>query len=649
MAVTQSLTLTQSSQSTVSNYSTVRVVWKSTQSDASYNSYTRTAYYYVSKNGGAEEKYSVSYTLPKNSTKTILDTTITVPHKADGTGSVKVRTSMDTNISAGVITQEKTLALTTIPRQSTLTVNDGTLGEEQSLVVVRQADSFTHSITWKCGDQSGTICSKSKDSIVKWTPSLELGNQAPSASSVSVVFTITTYSGSTAIGSNTRTASYDIPEDLTPYFAISTSDPTENEQAFMAYVQGKSKLKIVIQAYGVYGSWITSYKTDFEGLSYTESTVTTNTIKGSGQLTATITVTDSRGRTASTTKTITVIDYSPPKITSLSAYRCDSRGNASSSGEYLKVNYSDETADLNGHNPVTYYVKYRKTGETNYTTQDEGTFIFKADTNSSYDIVLSITDWFCTVEKATAGPSVKKLWSLLKKYGQIVGGAIGKVAELEGTLDIAWKTKFSGGVLHPVLADKTDLNTLLLPQTFMLPSANSYTNAPETGVTAGAFLEIVGTETESLIMRYHIFHRSNPRVWERIHYQSSGWGDWRCVRGDFVVEEGASNGWTYRKWNSGVAECWKIHEFSTTINTAFGSLYCGNAAARVDYPFSFTEKPVETVTLQSGATQAILYCEASGYGVNGVSSSARYNVFRPGAMATAQTFYLSFHVIGKWK
>ena len=118
---------------------------------------------------------------------------------------------------------------------------------------------------------------------------------------------------------------------------------------------------------------------------------------------------------------------------------------------------------------------------------------------------------------------------------------------------------------------------------------------------------------------------------------------------DYIVEQGTKSGWTYRKWNSGKAECWKILEFKTTINTAFGALYCGNATARQDYPFTFAAKPVEQVTLQCGNTQGILYTEAGGHGVNGVSSTARYNVFRPSAVTSSETFYLSFYVIGNWK
>lgn len=30
----------------------------------------------------------------------------------------------------------------------------------------------------------------------------------------------------------------------------------------------------------------------------------------------------------------------------------------------------------------------------------------------------------------------------------------------------------------------------------------------------------------------------------------------KMLKGDFVVEEGTEGIWTYRKWNSGIAECW---------------------------------------------------------------------------------------------
>ena len=78
MAVTQSLSLTESDVKTLNNTSKVRILWQSTQTGESWNGYARTAKYYVSINDGAEKEYSVGYTLPQNATATIVDTTLTI-------------------------------------------------------------------------------------------------------------------------------------------------------------------------------------------------------------------------------------------------------------------------------------------------------------------------------------------------------------------------------------------------------------------------------------------------------------------------------------------------------------------------------------------------------------------------------------------
>ena len=119
MAVYQSLTLSQISQNVQDNTSQVRILWESTQTGASHNDNSRTAYYDIYINGGQGTQYSVSYTLPQGTTKTIVDTTITVPHRNDGTGTITVNTWMDTRISAGVVEKSQTLTLSTIPRATT--------------------------------------------------------------------------------------------------------------------------------------------------------------------------------------------------------------------------------------------------------------------------------------------------------------------------------------------------------------------------------------------------------------------------------------------------------------------------------------------------------------------------------------------------
>ena len=119
--------------------------------------------------------------------------------------------------------------------------------------------------------------------------------------------------------------------------------------------------------------------------------------------------------------------------------------------------------------------------------------------------------------------------------------------------------------------------------------------------------------------------------------------------GDCVIEEGVSGGWTYRLWDSGVAECWKTVQHSTTVATAWGGLYVGNAVARQNYPFTFAAKPVEIVSLTSGSKMGFLYPEQNGYGVNGVSASAQYNVCSLSSYTSAVTYYFNYHVMGRWK
>ena len=51
---------------------------------------------------------------------------------------------------------------------------------------------------------------------------------------------------------------------------------------------------------------------------------------------------------------------------------------------------------------------------------------------------------------------------------------------------------------------------------------------------------------------------------------------------DYIVEQGAN----YRKWNSGIAECWVNTTQNVALNNAYGSLYQGTW--RWDFPIEFS-------------------------------------------------------------
>ena len=480
--------------------------------------------------------------IANNATKTLASDTTTIAHATNGTKTFSYSFSQQFSItfsgtSIGTKSGSGSGTLDTIARKSSLAASNGTLGTAQILTVSRQSSDFTHTITYACGSASGTIATKSSSTSVSWTPPLTLASQNTTGTSVNVTFTITTYTGSTSIGTSTKTISCSIPSSVKPTVSLAVSDAAGHSGTYGGYVQGLSKFKVVVTASGNQGSTIKAYKSTADGKTYTTASFTTDVIAGSGTLTISVTVTDSRGRTATASTTATVLTYTAPKITSLTVNRCDASGNSDTSGAYLAVAFSNSVTSLNSKNTATYTVQYKKTSASTYTTQtltnyagqlsvSNGKFIFSADTASSYNIILTVADSFKSSSKTATGSSAKKLWSILQ---QSLGFAFGKVAELEGVLDIGFKTRFMGGILHPVLVENTDLNDIRTPNTYVGANvaSNNYGNCP---ITKGTFtLEVLGAGVDGQVkQRLSVCSKTDSRIFERFYFESS-WGEWICV------------------------------------------------------------------------------------------------------------------------
>lgn len=441
------------SQSVANNTSTI--TWElqlKAESDGRIDS-TASKDWNVNVNG---TKYSGTNTvgIASNTTKTLATDTTTIAHNSNGTKTFSYSFSQEFGItfsgtSIGTKSGSGSGTLPTIARKSTLTASNGTLGTAQTLTISRFDDSFTHTITYKCGSASGTIATKTSDTSVTWTPPLDLAKQNTTGTNVSVVFTIETFSESTSIGTNTKTITCAIPESVKPNVSLSVSDAYTYRTTYGAYVQGKSKLKIEVNASGSQGSTIKAYSTTIDGKTYTSKSVTTSALSGTGTLTIKTTVTDSRGRTASTTWDVNVLPYSAPKIVSLSAKRCNSDGSANASGGYIKITFASSVTALNNKNTANYTLQYKKNTATTYTSQtlsdyagkysvSGGSYIFAAET-SAYNLILTVSDAFGSNAKTATGASTSMLFSVLAKG---LGFAFGKVAELSGWFDCGYEAIF---------------------------------------------------------------------------------------------------------------------------------------------------------------------------------------------------------------
>ena len=95
---------------------------------------------------------------------------------------------------------------------------------------------------------------------------------------------------------------------------------------------------------------------------------------------------------------------------------------------------------------------------------------------------------------------------------------------------------------------------------------------------------------------------------------------------DYIVEQGTSGIWTYRKWNSGIAECWgRISISGLTTNTPL--------------PFTFANTSYETQVTLINNTNTATNVTAIVSNTNSVSIGVN----------TVPSGGARLYVIGKWK
>lgn len=110
---------------------------------------------------------------------------------------------------------------------------------------------------------------------------------------------------------------------------------------------------------------------------------------------------------------------------------------------------------------------------------------------------------------------------------------------------------------------------------------------------------------------------------------------------DFIVEEGIENGWTYRKWNSGVAEAWTLASNGSTAMTTTDGY--GYYAPLKTYTF-----PAIFTTVKSVIALADLNGSLGGFISSLISTTSLSGYFWATKSITKNT-YLNIEVKGTWK
>ena len=343
---------------------------------------------------------------------TIATGTKSISHNSDGTRSFSVSLGAAIYYSSVECTGSQTFTLDTIARASTLSVSDGTLGTKTTLTADRKSPSFTHTLTWECGSYSGTLATKSTSTSWPFTPELKLASAAPYGQKVYCTYTLSTYNGSTLIGTDSKSVWFTIPSSVKPSCTLSLSDSNGYASTYGGYIQGESKLSVTINATQAYGSPISRYSASANGVTYSTQKFTTDVLKKVGTNTISATVTDGRERPGSVSSNITVLAYSRPQITNLKVRRCNANGTENDRGGYGKISFHCTITPLSNKNTRACSIKYRQSGATTWTNapaitlsaynQDCNPPVIQMSDAHSYEVQINLTDAFGTTSAVTS-------------------------------------------------------------------------------------------------------------------------------------------------------------------------------------------------------------------------------------------------------
>lgn len=539
------------SQSVANNTSTVtaKVQLVSTGSSYTINSS-------ASKSGSLTingTKYTFSFTaaLSGSQTKTLYTKTVTIPHNSDGTKTCAFSATCGINVTLsgtyyGNVTASGNGTFNTIARASTISSVTSSVSvngtNAVTVNITRAASSFTHTVVFSFGSYSKTTTGVGTSTSYA-IPQSWL-NAIPNSTSGTAKVTVTTYSGSTKIGSAvSKNFTITVPAAVVPTIsAVSLTEAVSGIAAqFGGYVQNKSKIACKVTAAGAYSSTIKAYKTTIQGANFSSAAFTSGILKKSGTSNVTVTVTDSRGRTATTTKSITVIAYTAPKITSFQGFRCLADGTENYEGTYINAAVKFSISAVGDKNTKSYAIEYKKTSATAWTALASGSVyslnqsiisasgLFSVD--SSYDIRLSVTDYFGTVRSTFEIPTA---FTLLDFNASGKGLAFGKVSELTEGIEFAMKTVFSHAETPSsvtYLTEGQDLNDILEPGFYTIPTtaiSGTLLNRPYTGTSTGSLVVLREGNGLQKVQILHIASKANGWIFERSYY-SGTWGEWNTV------------------------------------------------------------------------------------------------------------------------
>ena len=394
---------------------------------------------------------------------TILSGTTTIPHDSDGNKTFGFLFSYAINATFQEFFTGQIFQIGTIRGEGTGTLNPIKLDTNLQLSAASQEMGTTLTIMTSAslggalvdlhyqwiGGQS-LIASRISPGTFNWAIPIDLALQTPHNPALigEIVADTFTPSGQ-ALSKDVENFTALVPESIVPTISevtVSQADPNIISQFEGAMIQGQSRAIISYKSMGTYGSIISQEFVSTNNQLLQGSNVTTNPLLASGDNDYTITITDSRGRTAQLNGQFLVWAYAPPQISAFSVARCDQNGNLDTNGTYAMITVTASIAPLNGYNTVSWNYQFRPSGSSTWTTLASGTTGFEQggqmgpvgsgnfDIYQTYEFRLVATDFF---QSTTASAFISTMFVLIDFNFGGSGMAFGKVSEQDGRVEVS--------------------------------------------------------------------------------------------------------------------------------------------------------------------------------------------------------------------
>lgn len=624
-----------------------------------------------------DDKGNAGYTI------TLASGTSTIAHDTStGVGSFTVE--VDTSINSGgygpgtIKLAKQTVSLATIYRASTPTVaTSAVMGTTVDISTNRKSTSFTHTLKYDFGTAKGITIATDVGDKYSWKVP-DIAYLCNNALSGTATITCITYNGSTKIGEKTCSLTLNVPGATTPVFSVSSIDmggtikvsTQGGSQSFkhtleFSFNSTKKATHTDVGEYLMFDvplDWAKDIPSDKSG-KVSVKCITYNGTKQVGdavtkEFTATVPMTDATIPTVSLSltpagslpsafsglyvqgKTGVNVDYTATSTYSTIASYEMSVDGRKYSGDPATSKVFTKPGDVAVKCTVT-----DSRGFPTYVTNNVTVLPYSKPTIEKADGESYI---ICERSESDKKPSDTGIYLHIKckKKCAPVGG--------KNSCTLQWQYKMVGG-------SWSDKVTLL--------SASSSTDTYDE-----ALAEIVTQTNKSYTVRLIVtdtigseetYEFIIPTADVTMHLQAGGYGvafgkysektkaveisdDWDLVMksnvvADFVIAQGTSEGWNYRKWRSGVVEFWGTFESVAVTKAAhipindifyagYASMLCPTMLQNVD-----------VVNYSTHWTNGYDWCGKS------VVSNGKINFYIVSITDAPDTVQINAHIIGRWK